>query len=115
MTAPRPCPTRRRALVGLFGVTTGLVGLAGGLAACSPPPPRSTVSLRLRGSPADARVTVDDQPVATLALAQKRGIALPPGRHRITVEREGYFPWDRAVDAADAPIVLDVELTRVPE
>ncbi len=46
-----------------------------------------TVSLRVQGNVADAQVTIDDIPVGALAFVAARGVALPPGRHRITVER----------------------------
>ena len=81
---------------------------------CVPTTPR-TVSLRLRGAVADASVTIDEQYIGALAYVASRGVALPPGRHRITVEKSGYFPWDRLVDATDAPIHLDVALTKIPD
>ena len=46
---------------------------------------------------------------------QARGVALPPGRHRITVERSGYFPWDAVVEAKDEPVSLQVTLVPVPD
>ena len=84
----------------------GLIATAG----CEPPPVK-TVSLHMQGGPADATVTIDDQYVGALVVVQKRGVAMPPGRHRITVERRGYFPWDRVVEVHDgltSPINLTV-------
>jgi hypothetical protein len=94
-------------------VAAGLlaVGLAAG---CAPTYGQAPVSLRMKGGPPDATVVVDDQPIAPLVVVQKRGLSLRPGRHRITVERDGYFPWDMAIDADEAPISLDVQLVKIP-
>ena len=77
--------------------------------------PASTISLRVRGNVADAQVTIDDIPVGVLAFVAARGVALPPGRHRITVERTGYFPWDALVEAKDDPIYLQITLVPIPD
>ena len=76
----------------------------------------TTTSLRLQGGPKDASVTVDDQRLGDLAFVGARGVALPPGKHRLTVERVGYFPRDVlvAVDGEER-IVLDVTLEKLPE
>jgi hypothetical protein len=99
-------------------VTSSAVGVLG-TSACggAPAPPAATVSFRLRGTPPNATVTIDDQPIGPLEMVQQRGIALPPGPHRITVEAPDYLPWDRIVTAApgDRPIAMQVELVRVPE
>jgi hypothetical protein len=42
-------------------------------------------------------------------------VRLPIGRHRITVEKEGYFPFDRLVTADRDDILLDVKLEPVPD
>ncbi|WP_437962116.1 PEGA domain-containing protein [Sorangium sp. So ce119] len=87
-----------------------------GLSACVPRAP-ATVSLRMKGNVPDASVTIDDQYVGALAFVAARGVALPPGTHRITVEKVGYFAWDRLVEArsGDPPVHLQVQMTRVPE
>ncbi|WP_234023884.1 PEGA domain-containing protein [Sorangium cellulosum] len=87
-----------------------------GLAACVARAP-ATVSLRMKGNVPDASVTIDDEYVGALAHVAARGVALPPGPHRITVEKAGYFPWDRLVQAksGDPPIHLQVQLTPVPD
>ena len=76
-----------------------------------------TTSLRMNGTPPDARVTIDDQSVGALAFVARRGVALPPGRHRVTVEKPGYFPFDRIVVAeeGDPPIQLKVDLEKIPD
>lgn len=91
-------------------------------AACGQPasPSTATVSLRMRGTPADATVTIDDQIVGQLDYVAARGVALPPGVHHITVQAPGYFPMDREVEAklangASAPIDVAVKLVPVPD
>ena len=61
-----------------------------GLAACGAQTPEpKTVSLRMTGAPPEARVTIDDQIVGPLSFVAARGVALPPGSHRVTVEAPG--------------------------
>jgi len=85
-------------------------------AACVPAKP-PTVSLRMQGELGDASVTIDDMYIGALAFVQKRGVAMPVGEHRITVEKPGYFPWDRLVEAkeGDPPVRLEVELVKIPD
>jgi hypothetical protein len=76
---------------------------------------QATTSLRVAGTVGDASVTVDEQYIGALAYVAAHGVALPPGKHRITVEKVGYFPWDKVVDAQGEIIRLDVELTKIPD
>jgi hypothetical protein len=79
---------------------------------------RAAVSLRLarsEGTPRDASVYIDEQFVGFLGVVAARGVRLPEGEHRITVQRDGYFPWDRLVVSDRQPIELSVSLRRVPE
>ena len=78
-------------------------------------PKVDTGKVKLVGTPADATVIVDDVPVGDLRLISKYGLKLKKGPHRITVERAGYFPWDRLVTAGSEPVVLDVALQALPE
>ena len=71
--------------------------------------------LRIRGTPPDATVTIDDQRVGSLSLVTARGIRVLPGRHRISVEAAGYLPFDLAVEAKDAVVVVEVKLLPVPD
>ncbi len=89
-----------------------------GTAGCPPPaesPP--TVSLRMTGSPPDARVIIDDEFVGPLDVVVARGVALPPGQHRISVEAPGYFPFDTIVVAKEGERLIRVQarLMAVPE
>lgn len=92
---------------------TALAAMAASLGGCELVPP--TTSLRVKGKPPDASVTVDDQYLGALAYVAAHGVALPPGKHRITVEKAGFFPWDKVVEAKDESIHLDVTLTRIPD
>lgn len=95
-----------------------VLGLALGAASCQIfAPPGHTVSLRMHGERAfaEAQVTIDDQLIGPLGYVAARGVALPPGRHRITVEKAGYFPWDTMVEATEQPIVLNIVLVPIPD
>ena len=85
------------------------------LAACAPAASGRSVSLRMAGGPGQAIVTIDDQIVGPLEVVAARGVALSPGKHRISVEAEGYIPWDRIVEATTAPVKLDVRLEPIPD
>lgn len=85
------------------------------LAACAPTYAEPRVSVRLAGTPPDASVTVDDQPVGSLAKVGAKGLSVSRGRHRVTIERAGYFPFDREIVAEDGKLVLDVKLDRIPD
>ncbi len=95
----------------LAAATSSLLLACGG----APPPPAKMVSFRLKGTPPNATVTVDDIHVGPLEVVQKRGLALPAGQHRVTVEAPGYFPYDKLVSAEDRPIALEVTLMPIPE
>ena len=87
------------------------------LASCGPNL-RGAVSLRLnipKTAPSDASVLIDEEYIAPLAYVAAHGVRLPEGEHRITVQKEGYFPWDQLVVAGRDPITLNVELVRIPD
>ena len=70
---------------------------------------------RAADAPRDASVYIDEQFVGLLGVVAARGVRLPEGEHRITVEKVGYFPWDQRVVSERQPIHLKVELRKVPE
>ena len=96
------------------------------LAARSAPRPRGvrwpstvrTTSLRVQGAAADASVTIDDRYLGLFGYVQAaaRGGQRLPGKHRVTVEKTGFFPWDHLVEVheGDPPIKLDVTLVKIP-
>ncbi|HSQ68280.1 MAG TPA: PEGA domain-containing protein [Polyangiaceae bacterium] len=94
----------------LFSAAALLLAAACGGANAAP----RTVSLRMAGTPADARVTVDDQIVGTLDVVAARGVALPPGKHRVSVEAPGYFPYDTVVEAKEGEKFVKIEAKLVP-
>ncbi len=100
-----------------MGVRLALVLGVAFAAACGPAKEPRTVSLRMVGSPPNASVTIDDQFVGTLDVVAARGVALPPGQHRVTVEAAGYFPADRIVEAKEGsgPIRIEAKLTPIPD
>jgi hypothetical protein len=68
-----------------------------------------------RQTPGDASVFIDEEYIGPLGYVAAHGVRLPVGEHRISVKREGYFPWDRLVVADRQPIRLDVKLDRIPD
>jgi hypothetical protein len=88
------------------------------LGGCLPSSARAAITMHLTRSgttPRDASVIIDEQYVGPLAYVAARGVRLPVGTHRITVQKEGYFPWDQLVEADRAPVTLRVELTPIPD
>jgi hypothetical protein len=67
------------------------------------------------GTPGSALVYVDEHYIGTLAAVAARGLRLPEGEHRISVEKVGYFPYDRVVESDLQPIHLEVALLKLPE
>jgi hypothetical protein len=104
-----------------FGVAWARIlsaALTAGLVACDlnlPHAKTPTISLRLQGAPPEASVTIDDEYVGPLSAVMVRGVALPVGSHRISVEAQGYFPWDKIVEAKSEIVRLDVRLTPIPD
>jgi hypothetical protein len=85
--------------------------------ACNPAgyPGGPKVSLRMRGGPGQATVTIDDEYVGPLDVVAARGVALPVGPHRISVESPGFLPWDKIVEAKDQTVRLEVQLVPIPD
>jgi hypothetical protein len=92
-----------------------LAALVGG-GSCQAPRVAVRLSVeRAAASPRDASVYIDEQFVGFLGVVAARGVRLPEGEHRVTVEKVGYFPWDQLVVSDRKPIVLKVELRKVPD
>jgi hypothetical protein len=70
---------------------------------------------RSKKTPHDASVTIDEQYIGPLYYVARRGVRLPVGEHRITVEKTGYFPWDTLVVADREPIQLEVDMLKIPD
>jgi hypothetical protein len=70
---------------------------------------------RAKATPKDASVYIDEEFVGPLFYVAARGVRVPTGKHRVSITRDGYFPWDREIEADRQPIMLDVELVAIPE
>jgi len=104
--------------VALLAAAVLAVFLVLSLTSCQGAAGRPAVSLsieRSAKSPRDAAVTIDEEYIGPLGYVAARGVRLPAGKHRISVEKPGYFPWDRLVEASTAPIQLSVELEPIPD
>ena len=79
---------------------------------------KAAVSLKVQRSPQsprDASVIIDEQYIGPLGIVAAHGVRLPVGEHRISVEKTGFFPFDRLVRADRENILLDVVLEPVPD
>ncbi|MBI3203370.1 MAG: PEGA domain-containing protein [Myxococcales bacterium] len=95
-----------------------VLSVALGLAACQSGVGRAAVSMSVKlsaRSPGDASVFIDEEYVGPLGFIAAHGVRLPVGEHRITVQKEGFFPWDRLVVADREAVRLDVDLEPVPD
>ncbi len=94
------------------------VALAAVAPACASGVGRPAVSLRFvrdKATPRDAGVWIDEEFIGPLSYVAAYGVRLPLGGHRITVQRQGYFPWDRLVVSDREPIELNVVLQPIPD
>ncbi len=105
-----------RGLVLLLALSAGASASAAAVAGCGGNTTNvRSVSLRMRGGPPRATVTIDDRRVGPLDVVAARGVALTPGKHRVSVEAEGFIPWDKEIVATEAPVVLEVTLEPLPD
>ncbi len=106
--------TSMRQLV-LASMLGGMLAL--GACAASQPPTSHLRFFPATAAPAHAKVTIDDVPVGSLKLVAERGVGVPPGKHRVTIEADGYLPWDQDVDAGAGGLLLkiDVLMVKTPE
>ncbi len=86
--------------------------------ACQSGVGRAAVSMSVKlsaRSPGDASVFIDEEYVGPLGYVAAHGVRLPVGEHRITVQKDGFFPWDRLVVADREAVRLDVDLEPIPD
>lgn len=79
---------------------------------------RSAVDVTFQAAPQTpgrALVYVDGTFVGTLAQVMHQGMRLTEGKHRISVEKTGYYPFDAVVVSNRHPISLEVELLPLPD
>ncbi|MGC4088379.1 MAG: hypothetical protein QM756_10855 [Polyangiaceae bacterium] len=99
----------------LFATTAVLLLLAGACAPAQVPSVSLSFKRSTQNTPWDAGVWIDEDFIGPLNYVAAHGVRLPEGKHRITVQKEGYFPWDQLVVAGKQPIALDVALEPVPD
>ena len=78
----------------------------------------AAVSLKVKRSaqtPKNASVSIDENYIGPLSIVAAHGVRLPVGTHRITVEKDGYFPFDQLVTADRDDILLEVTLEPIPD
>jgi len=96
-----------------------LVALTLAATACGGPQHGSAaVTLKMKRSPEtpkNASVSIDENYIGPLSIVASHGVRLPVGTHRITVEKDGYFPFDALVKADRDDIRLDVKLEPIPD
>lgn len=99
------------------GVTVAAVTLPS-VTGCAAFGSQGYVRLRLyrtAETPRDAEVYIDEEYVGPLGMVIRRGVRFPVGEHRVTVQKEGYFPWDELVVADRDTLKLQVELVPIPD
>ena len=96
-----------------------LLACALAISACGPSlTGEAAVSLKVKRSaqtPKNASVSIDENYIGPLSIVAAHGVRLPVGTHRITVEKDGYFPFDRLVTADRDDILLEVTLEPIPD
>ena len=70
---------------------------------------------RAPSTPRDASVTIEEQKIGPLSVVAARGVLHPHGEHRISIEKNGYFPFDALVTSDRDDVLLKVKLEKVPD
>ena len=113
MTHTRSKPANRAARARCTVIAASTLLLATWLGGCAAP---KRGLLRFAGDQKDALVTIDDEYVGKLGRLQRRGIKLPVGEHRVTIEKVGFFPFDQLIIIhAEQRQDMKVELTEIPD
>ena len=74
-----------------------------------------TGGIKLRCTPAEATVYVDDEYRGACTLFARRALPLAPGDHRLQVDASGHFPYYGEVNTSGIVQTLEVELVARPE
>lgn len=74
-----------------------------------------TGGLKLRCTPADATVYVDDEYRGACTLFARHALPLERGNHRLMVDASGHFPYYGEVDTGGIVQTLEVELVSRPD
>jgi len=79
---------------------------------------KSAVSMKVErepSAPKDALVYIDEQYIGTLGFVAQRGVRVPEGQHRVSVEKAGYHPYDTLIVSDRQPIALKVSMLKLPD
>lgn len=109
-----PSPALKPRTLGRLGLLA-LVLLSTG---CATMGLRAAVDLHVevtRRSPESALVYIDDHYIGSLAAVAARGVRIVEGKHRVSIEKTGYFPYDAVVVSRFDPILLKVDLLALPQ
>lgn len=95
---------------------TGVVIFSSGCAGAQNPGRSARGTLRFRGEPQEASLSIDETRLGPISMFEQKGVLLLPGEHRIVVQSPGYFPEYRlvTVEANDTQVV-EFTLRRIPE
>ena len=110
--------TKLTAALAVSGTVAFVVAIAIALLSGCSDGLNAAVSLKVARSaetPRDASVIIDEQYIGPLGYVAAHGVRLRVGEHRISVEKNGYFPFDRLVVADRDDLRLDVKLEPVPD
>ena len=79
---------------------------------CAPPKPGL---IRFKTPNKTATLTIDDTYVGPMKRVNK-GVRIAPGKHTITIDEEGHFPFDVVVDVPEnGTVVVPVTLKPIPD
>jgi hypothetical protein len=119
MTPNKPrLTTRLTAVLGFGGTFAFLAAIVITLLTSCGPQPIPAVSLKMKRDPAtprDASVIIDEEYIGPLGIVAARGVRVPIGEHRVSVERTGYFPYDKLIVSDRDDISLDIKLEPIPD
>lgn len=107
-------PARASLLTGLF--VTCLMALS--VSGCATMGLRSAVDMTVKmgpHAPASALVYINGSYIGSLAAVVARGVRIPEGKHRLSVEKSGYFPYDAIIVSDIDAINLRIDLLPLPE
>lgn len=101
---------RARALLLALSISSGCVECYGP----RDPSGSEPATLRINAEPGNARVVIDDDTVVAAQATAVQPLRLSVGRHLVTVEADGYFPHDLALDLPSGETSVDVRLRPLP-
>lgn len=110
--------TRLTAALAVSAPFAYLAAIAIALATGCGPALVPAVSLKIQRSPEtprDASVLIDEEYIGPLGIVAARGVRVPIGEHRISIEKTGYFPYDQLIVSDREDIRLVVKLEPIPD